>query len=208
LPRYKIASDHKNSGCVTAIIIDSSGLKRFGRDEWHQEKHSVSAQRSWHKLHIAVDDQHIIHACVLTDRFVSDDRVIDPLLDQMDVQAIQIMADGSYDKNPVYTQLSACFPEADIIIPPDSDAVYSYFNHVQRNRNLQEVKTFGRINWQRVRDYGKRNYVELCIQRYKRILGNKLHAREFSRQKNEAMIGCSILNKMTQGGMPFSYKLA
>jgi hypothetical protein len=100
------------------MIIDSSGLKRFGRDEWHQEKHSVSAQRSWRKLHIAVDDQHIIHACVLTDRFISDDKVIDPLLDQMDVQAIQIMTDGSYDKNLVYTQLSAFFPEADIIIPP------------------------------------------------------------------------------------------
>jgi hypothetical protein len=63
------------------------------------------------------------------------------------------------------------------------------------------------MNWQRVRGYGKRNYSELCIQRYKKILGSKLHAREFSRQKNEAMIGCGLLNKMTQGGMPLNYKL-
>ncbi len=207
-PRYKKESHHKNSNSISAMTIDSSGLQRFGRDEWHQEKYSISAQRSWRKLHVAVDDEHIIHACILTDRFVSDDQAIDPLLDQIDMDAAHVLADGSYDKNPVYNKLSTHFSTAEIIIPPDSDAVYSHLNHVQRNRNLQEIKTFGRMNWQRVRGYGKRNYAELCIQRYKRILGNKLHARQFSRQKNEAMIGCSILNKMTQGGMPQSYKFA
>ena len=88
------------------------------------------------------------------------------------------------------------------------DAVYNKQSHPQRNRNLQEIKTFGRMNWQRARCYDNRNYSELCIQRYKRILGNKLHAREFSRQKNETMIGCGILNKMTGLGMPASYRTA
>ncbi|MEZ8107118.1 transposase [Vibrio cortegadensis] len=32
---------------ITAIAIDSTGLKRFGMDEWHQEKHKVNAKRSW-----------------------------------------------------------------------------------------------------------------------------------------------------------------
>lgn len=70
------------------------------------------------------------------------------------------------------------------------------------------IAGFGRMNWQRARDCGKRNYSELCIQRYKRILGNTLHdARELSRQKTEAMIGCGILNKMTGIGMPISFKI-
>lgn len=64
------------------------------------------------------------------------------------------------------------------------------------------------MNWQRVRNYGKRNYSELAIQRYKKILGNKHHARKLSRQKNEAMLGCGILNKMTRLGMPASYRIA
>jgi len=59
-PRYK--KTDKPDDAVVAIAIDSTGLKRFGRDEWHQEKHNVSAKRSWRKLHIAVDDQHIIHS--------------------------------------------------------------------------------------------------------------------------------------------------
>ena len=37
---------------------------------------------------------------------------------------------------------------------------------------------------------------------------NQLHAREFSRQKVEAMIGSGILNKMTSLGMPQSYRCA
>jgi len=64
------------------------------------------------------------------------------------------------------------------------------------------------MNWQRIRNYGQRNYSELAIQRYKRILGRQLHTREMSRQKQEAMIGCGILNKMTGLGMPESYRVA
>jgi len=52
------------------------------------------------------------------------------------------------------------------------------------------------MGWQEKHNYGKHNQAELAFSRYKRILeGN--HAREFSRQKQEAIIGCSILNKMT-----------
>src|ERR671917_1476017 len=36
------------------LLIDSTGLKLFGRGEWDGEKHG-RARRSWRKLHIAVD---------------------------------------------------------------------------------------------------------------------------------------------------------
>ena len=83
-----------------------------------------------------------------------------------------------------------------MVIPPSKKDVYNQNNHSERNRNLQEIITFGRMSWQKVREYGKRNLSELCIQRYKRILGNQLQSREFSRQKQETMIGCGVLNKM------------
>lgn len=205
VPGYR--KTDKTDEDIAALAIDSKGLKRFGRDEWHQEKHKVSANRSWRKLPIAVDGNHIIHASVLTDRFVSDDNAVPDLIIQIDTKAVkQVTGDGAYDKNLVYELLSEKFIDAEIIIPPDRDAVYSNKNHVQRNRNLQEIKTFGRMNWQRIRSDGNRNYSELSIQRYKKIIGNKLHAREFSRQKNESMLGCGILNKMTGLGMPMSYR--
>ena len=103
VPRYTKKS--KPDETVAAIAVDSTGLKRFGRDEWHQEKHKVSAKRSWRKLHIAVDNQHIIHACVLTDRFISDDTVIPDLLEQVEVEVEHFTADGAYDKNPVLFEM-------------------------------------------------------------------------------------------------------
>jgi hypothetical protein len=35
------------------VIVDSTGLKVYGKDEWHQEKHDVPARRTWRKLHLA-----------------------------------------------------------------------------------------------------------------------------------------------------------
>ena len=70
-------------------------------------------------------------------------------------------------------------------------------HHWMRNRNLREIKCYGRMKWQSKRDYGKRYQAERAIGRYKRILGNQLHSRELTRQRQEAIIGCSILNKMT-----------
>ena len=77
-----------------------------------------------------------------------------------------------------------------------------------RNQHLREIQERGRMNWQKENRYGRRNISELSIQRRKRILGNQLHAREFTRQKVEAMIGSGILNKMTSLGMPQSYRSA
>ena len=136
-------------------------------------------------MHIAVDNKHIIHGSELTDRFSVDCESVDTLAKQVEASVDHVTADGAYDKNPVYQTLSNYFPEADIIIPPDSDAVYNKDSHAQRNRNLQEIETFGRMDWQRVRHYGKRNVSELAIQRYKKILGTQLHARELPRQKND-----------------------
>jgi hypothetical protein len=64
------------------------------------------------------------------------------------------------------------------------------------------------MHWQKVQSYGNRNISELSIQRYKKILGNKMRSRKLARQKNEAMLGCGVLNKMTQLGMPISYRCA
>jgi hypothetical protein len=61
--------------------------------------------------------------------------------------------------------------------------------------------------WQRKQNYGRRNYSELAIQRYKRILGNQMQSREFKNQKQEAMVGCGVLNKMTSLDMPVSYRM-
>ena len=53
------------------VIVDSTGLKVYGKDEWPQEKHGVKARRTWRKLHLAVDEKHQIIAvrCALLRKF-------------------------------------------------------------------------------------------------------------------------------------------
>ncbi len=89
--------------------------------------------------------------------------------------------------------------------------MYHDDNHEKRNQNIFEI-TFGyggRMGWQWQwqRHYGRKNYSELAVQRCKRILGNQLQSRKIARQKQEAMIGCGVLNKMTSLGMPENYKI-
>jgi len=144
VPRY--TKKDKPDETVAGIAVDATGLKRFSRDEWHQGKHKVTAKRSWRKLHISVDDKHIIHASMLTDRFTSDDSALPNLLEQINVASEQFTGDGAFDKKTVYNSVSEKFSNIDIVIPPSSDAVYSTDNHPQRNRNLQEIKVSYKIS--------------------------------------------------------------
>jgi hypothetical protein len=193
-PFYR--KSHANCNDIKAIAIDSSGLKCFGYEEWHIAKYQIQEKKVYKKLHLVVDQHHIIQSTELTDSHTQDQSVVEKLITPVKEKVKHITADGAYDNNPTYKNLTNKFPFADIVISPQKGAGENKENEFYRNRNILEVKYYGQIGWQKRRDYGKRNNSELAIQRYKRMLGNRLHARDFDRQKQEAIIGCSILNKM------------
>src|ERR671917_763494 len=65
------------------LLLDSTGLKLFGRGEWESEKHS-RARRSWRKLHLAVDaETGEIVASVLTGKEAEDAGQVPVLLEQV-----------------------------------------------------------------------------------------------------------------------------
>lgn len=195
-PAYRLA--HAKGTDIKMIAIDSSGLKCYGQDEWVREKYGeINEKRNWRKLHVSVDQYNIIQTSELTNRKTHDVSVVDNLVKPMSKQVKQVTADTAYDTNNAYNLFGKKFSNVDIVIPPRSNAIDEKHNHWMRNRNLREIKYYGRMKWQTNRDYGKRNQAERAIGRYKRILGNRLHSREFERQRQEAIIGCSILNKMT-----------
>jgi len=206
VPKYKKTGSPEDG--VHAIAIDSTGLKRFGRGEWHQEKYELSNKASWRKLHVAVNQNHYFEACVLTDRFSHDDQQVEPLLEQIIDTIDHFSADSAYDETPVYNAVSNHSPAVAIVIPPQSNAVLNDKAAPQRNSNIIEIAARGRMIWQKNRQYGRRNLSELGVQRYQRILGNTMHARVIINQEQEAMIGCGVVNKMTSLGMPASYRSA
>jgi hypothetical protein len=55
LPRYFLS---KALELGTLVIVDSTGLKVYGKDELHQEKHGVASRRTWRKMHLAIDENY------------------------------------------------------------------------------------------------------------------------------------------------------
>ena len=92
--------------------------------------------------------------------------------------------------------------------PPPSNALISEDGHSQRDDHIRLLEEVGRIAWQKESDYGLRIHVELCMLRYKKIIGPNMKAREIPQQKTEGGIAVRVLNRMTSLGMPESVKVS
>ena len=203
-PRHILTKAKEPGGIV---IVDSTGLKVYGKDEWHQEKHDVPARRTWPRMHLAIDEIHNVLACELTTPEVNDPTVIPDLLDQITTPFDTFMGDGAYDGEPVSRAVLDQQSDAQVVIPPHKNAVCSDAGDTQRDQHIQAIEQHGRIAWQQKTGYGLRNLVELAMQRYKRIFGNTMKARALPQQKTEAWASVFVLNKMTRLGMPVSVKI-
>jgi hypothetical protein len=94
-----------------------------------------------------------------------------------------------------------------VVVPPHKTAVLSGAGDTQRDAHIRSIEEHGRIGWQKKTDYGLRSYMELTIQRYKGIFGNRMKARALPQQKTETWFSASALNMMTNLGMPVSVKI-
>ncbi len=191
LPRHMLSKAIEPGSLV---IVDSTGLKVYGKDEWHQEKHDVPARRTWRKLHLAIDEKHQVLACELTTPDIGDPTAVPDLLGQITTSFGTFVADGAYDGESVSQAVLDKQPDAHVVIPPHKTAVCSEVGDSQRDRHILTIAQEGRIAWQRKTGYNLRSYVELAMQRYKRIIGHIMKARALPQQKTEAWISASAVN--------------
>src|SRR3954451_20857869 len=194
------------------LLVDSTGLKLIGAGEWLVEKHGTKRRRSWRKMHLGVDaDTGRIVAATLTDRDEDDAAQLGPLLDQVAEPVASVTADGAYDQEGVYADVAERHPDADVIVPPRSTAVPSATAETvptQRDRHLQLIAEKGRMGWQKATGYNARARAEAAISRYKRVIGDGLHARTDRRRATEVNVGVHALNRMLELGRPESVRIA
>jgi hypothetical protein len=140
----------------------------------------VCGRRTWRKLHLAVDAAtNTIVTATLTTSSKGDAGQVGPLLDQITGPLDTVMADGAYDGEPTDQTVAERDPTAMVVIPPRSTAVPgSVAEPTQRDGHIQSLADKGRLGWQRETEYGKRSKAETAMARYKRILGDHLHARK------------------------------
>jgi len=195
------------------LVLDSTGLELFGRGEWCTAKHG-RARRRWLKLHVGVDAiTGEIAAHLLTDGHADDAAQVPDLLRQPEGAIASLTADGAYHGAPVYQAAAARQPGAqpDVIIPPRSSAVSSTADpdrQSPRDQHIQLMAEHGRMAWQRLTGYGRRNVVEATVARYKRLIGPKLRARHRDAQAGEVALGVQVLNRMIREAKPVDVRLS
>ena len=96
------------------------------------------------------------HRAANSAAYVDDASQVGPLLDQVDGPVASFTADGAYDQDGVYGEVTARYPEASVIVPPRSSAVPSDTAETapsMRNRHLQTISERGRMAWQKASGY-------------------------------------------------------
>lgn len=220
VPNYTTLS--RRAGCLSIqlprqvrgplhLVLDSTGLKTYGKGEWRTYKYGKGRRRSWRKLHLAVDETSgEIQAMVLSTDQLDDAAAVEDLLVQITRPIRQLSADGAYDKRKVYAWGASKGIEK-FAIPPRKDARLWQTGargndplH-PRDQTLLWMRQIGRRKWKRRARYYRQSTAENAVYRFKSIFGPGLCSRRLARQITEARIKCMVLNRMTYLGMPDSY---
>ena len=119
---------------------------------------------------------------------------------------------SAYDTRRVYQAVGgAGGPGGEVVVSPRRPATASpkaTGPWEQRNQHLERIAEIGRQAWQKETSYRQQAHVEGTFLRYTRILGGRLRAKGFEAQQREAMVGCTVLNRMLALGKAESSAVA
>ncbi len=190
------------------FIVDSTGLKICIQGEWHCKKRGKRLRKRWKKLHIGVDENGWILASKVTDGHEHDPSQVPSLLAQVNREIDRFVRYRVYDQKRVDEAVDLNSLGAEVVVPPRKDSVLSYISirvSSHRDRHITEIRSRGWSDWKRISGYYLQSHAENSTYRYKRIIGGQLRAKNDEAQKQEALLGCAILNRMLEMGEPLSY---
>ena len=189
------------------LVLDSTGLSLVEAGEWAAATHGGCGRRGWRKLHRGVDQSGVILVHTLTEATGDDATTALDLLTAVEGPLVRITADAAYDTVAVYETATA--RGVTVVIPPARTA--NIFGHgprsPARDRTITVVQQLGRRRWKKTLGYHRQSRVENAFFRYTSIIGDGLRARSPTGQGSEVVLGCEILNRMTELGRPVSSRL-
>ena len=193
------------------IVIDATGLRVYGVGEWRVWKHRVCRRRTWRKLHLGVDETtKEVVAMEVTGSRVHDSQMLPALLDQIPERLEQVSGDGAYDTRACYEAVlrreatPTFVPRRTARLGPAKDPPGW---RAARNRILQQIAARGRSRWKVLSGYTRQSIAENTMFRFKQLFGGRLWARSQATQHSEALVKCSVLNRMTHLGMPETVRI-
>lgn len=196
------------------VVVDSTGLKIYGEGEWCVRQHGKHYQRTWRKVHLAINAGSLqILSCQLSTSRTQDSDKLPTLLHDITSPIHQVIGDGAYDTFGCYETVTQHGAKA--IFPPrgksrlSSDTPYHRKAArqeaiAQRDNTLLSILHQGKAAWKQQSGYHQRSLAETTMYRLKQLLGERLNAKLPRNQSLEVMLRCHILNKMTALGRPLS----
>lgn len=207
--RFLKTGEHLN------VVFDSTGLKVYGEGEWKVRKHGYSKRRTWRKVHIGmcVDTGQVVVSAITSNDVSDADAMLDMMTALEGVPLGDVLGDGAYDT--VDCRQFIYDLGGNQIIPPKRTAreqkkspIPALKERDDAIRKIKELGEEGRAEWKKQIGYHRRSLVETHMFRHKTILGDRLSSRRKATQATEVAIKCDVLNRMTELGMPDSYKVA
>ena len=196
------------------VVFDSTGVKVYGEGEWKVRKHGYSKRRTWRKVHVGMcADSGQIVVSAMTSNNVSDDEAMIYMMEALEgIPLGDVLGDGAYDTIDCREAIHDRGGRQ--IIPPDKSAKLQgktplpcLLERDEAIRKIREYGDEGRKYWKQEIGYHRRSRVETLMFRYKTVLGDRLTARKEQTQAAEVAIKLNVLNRMTELGMPKSYKV-
>jgi hypothetical protein len=141
----------------------------------------------------------------LTGSRVHDSQPLPILLAQIPGPIGQVSGDGAYDTRTCYE--AALQRQATPTFVPRRTARQGTAKdpagwRAARNHILQQIEARGCSAWQVLSGYTRQSIAENTMFRFKALFGGLLWARRYATQRTEALVKCTVLNRMTQLGMP------
>jgi len=191
------------------LVFDGSGFKIYGEGEWKVRQHGKQKRRRWKKFHIAICPlSHEIILAEVTELEEMDCEVMPKLLKKAPSSVRRVIGDGAFDTSNCYK--AAYERGISLLVPPRKGSVHDLDARPwmsARNASISEWIGLGgdedaRKIWKKLRGYHRRSLVETAFSRFKRIFIGELFSKRSDTQEVELMLKASVLNKMSQIGMP------
>lgn len=183
------------------LVVDSSGLKCCGCEEWLRYRQQIKTHSRWIKVHLSLDprSQEVI-SYQITRSSGSDARTLPILLDKAPRSVQEVIADGAYDTASCRQAIARRAARA--LIRPRKGSVVgrqAYPGSRQRDETIATVVGLGNDwpalqLWKTLTRYGRRSLVETLFSRLKTRFGTRVQSRSFARQQVEVGLKLRCLN--------------
>ena len=186
----------------SVLLVDSSGLKSYGCEEWLRFHHKIKTRSRWIKLHISLDaDSQEVITYEVTSSSGSDAKTLPILLEKAPKSVKEVIADGAYDTQSCREAIAKSGASA--LIRPRKGSLLQikpYPGSNERDDATRIIRALGNDQdaldlWKKLTKYGRRSLVETCFSRLKSRFGSRIQSKTFERQLVEVGLKLRLLNR-------------